>query len=116
MKTILMTGAAGRIGTFLRPELAGKYRLRLSDVKPIRDLRPGGSFVRADIYRGAAIAWPRAEREAPSRARPRPQSPASGAGHENRARARCGRIGVTSFTSSSGANRRNSRRSSPKRD
>jgi len=49
MKTILMTGAAGRIGTFLRPELAGKYRLRLSDIKPIRDLRPGENFVRADI-------------------------------------------------------------------
>ena len=49
MKTILMTGAAGRIGTFLRPELAGKYRLRLSDLKPIRDLRPGETFVRADI-------------------------------------------------------------------
>ncbi len=49
MKTILMTGAAGRIGTFLRPELASKYRLRLSDIKPIRDLRPGETFVRADI-------------------------------------------------------------------
>jgi uronate dehydrogenase len=49
MKTILMTGAAGRIGTFLRPELVGKYRLRLSDIKPIRDLRPGETFVRADI-------------------------------------------------------------------
>ena len=49
MKTILMTGAAGRIGTFLRPELAGKYQLRLSDIKPIRDLRPGETFVRADI-------------------------------------------------------------------
>src|SRR5262249_6918185 len=49
MKTILMTGAAGRIGSFLRPELAGKYRLRLSDMKPIRDLRPGETFVRADI-------------------------------------------------------------------
>ena len=49
MKTILMTGAAGRIGTFLRPELAGKYKLRLSDIKPIRDLRPGETFVRADI-------------------------------------------------------------------
>jgi uronate dehydrogenase len=49
MKTILMTGAAGRIGTFLRPELAGKYRLRLSDIKPIRNLRPGETFVRADI-------------------------------------------------------------------
>jgi uronate dehydrogenase len=49
MKTILMTGAAGRIGSFLRPELAGKYKLRLSDVKPIRDLRAGETFVRADI-------------------------------------------------------------------
>ena len=49
MKTILLTGAAGRIGSFLRPELAGKYNLRLSDVEAIRDLRPGESFVRADI-------------------------------------------------------------------
>jgi uronate dehydrogenase len=49
MKTILMTGAAGRIGTFLRPELAGKYKLRLSDIAPIDDLRPGETFVRADI-------------------------------------------------------------------
>ena len=49
MKTILMTGAAGRIGSFLRPELAGKYQLRLSDLKPVRDLRPGETFVRADI-------------------------------------------------------------------
>ena len=49
MKTILITGAAGRIGTFLRPELAGQYKLRLSDIKPIRDLRPGETFVRADI-------------------------------------------------------------------
>ena len=49
MKTILMTGAAGRIGTFLRPELAGKYRLRLSDVVPIEDLREGETFVRADL-------------------------------------------------------------------
>ena len=49
MKTILMTGAAGRIGTFLRLELAGKYKLRLSDIAPVRDLRPGETFVRADI-------------------------------------------------------------------
>jgi uronate dehydrogenase len=49
MKTILMTGAAGRIGTFLRPELDGKYNLRLSDIEPIADLRPGETFVRADI-------------------------------------------------------------------
>ena len=49
MKTILMTGAAGRIGTFLRPELAGKYKIRLSDMTPITDLRPGETFARADI-------------------------------------------------------------------
>jgi hypothetical protein len=47
MKTLLITGAAGRIGTFLRTELAGKYSLRLSDVKPIRDLRKGETFMRA---------------------------------------------------------------------
>jgi uronate dehydrogenase len=49
MKTILITGAAGRIGTFLRPELAGKYELRLSDITPITDLAPGETFVQADI-------------------------------------------------------------------
>lgn len=49
MKTLLVTGAAGRIGTFLRPELQGKYNLRLSDLVPIRDLRPGETFVKADI-------------------------------------------------------------------
>ena len=49
MKTILITGAAGRIGTFLRPELVGKYKLRLSDIQPIRDLKPGETFMRADI-------------------------------------------------------------------
>jgi len=49
MKTILMTGAAGRIGSFLRPELAGKYKLRLSDMKPVRDLKPGETFMRADL-------------------------------------------------------------------
>jgi uronate dehydrogenase len=49
MKTILITGAAGRIGTFLRPELAGKYKLRLSDIQPVKDLKPGETFIRADI-------------------------------------------------------------------
>ena len=49
MKTILMTGAAGSIGTFLRPELAGKYALRLSDRVPITDLRDGETFMQADL-------------------------------------------------------------------
>lgn len=51
MKTILMTGAAGRIGTFLRPELRGDYRLRLSDIRPIADLVANETFVAADISR-----------------------------------------------------------------
>jgi uronate dehydrogenase len=49
MKTVLMTGAAGRIGTFLRPELAGRYRLRLSDITPVAELREGETFARADL-------------------------------------------------------------------
>lgn len=49
MKTILITGAAGRIGTFLRPELAGQYKLRLSDIQPVKKLQPGETFMRADI-------------------------------------------------------------------
>ena len=49
MKTLLMTGAAGRIGSFLRTELAGKYQLRLSDITPIRDVRDGETFTQADI-------------------------------------------------------------------
>lgn len=49
MKTILMTGAAGGIGTFLRPELKGKYALRLSDRQPIDELGDGESFVRTDL-------------------------------------------------------------------
>ena len=49
MKTLLITGAGGRIGSFLRPELNGKYILRLSDIKPIRNLRAGETFMRADL-------------------------------------------------------------------
>lgn len=49
MKTLLVTGAAGRIGSFLRPELRDKYRLRLTDIVPVRDVQRNESFVRADI-------------------------------------------------------------------
>ena len=49
MKTILMTGAAGRIGSLMRKELAGKYRMRLSDLKPVGELRAGETFMQADI-------------------------------------------------------------------
>lgn len=49
MKTILITGASGGVGTFLRRELAGAYRLRLSDIRPIDDLDPNERFVGGDI-------------------------------------------------------------------
>ena len=49
MKTILVTGAAGGIGTYLRPELKGKYALRLSDRKIINKLDEGESFIKADL-------------------------------------------------------------------
>ena len=49
MKTVLITGAAGGVGTWLRKELAGKYTLRLSDVRPIRKLEKGESFMLADV-------------------------------------------------------------------
>lgn len=51
MKSLLITGAAGDVGTHLRRELAGRYKLRLSDLKPITDLAPGEEFMRADIGR-----------------------------------------------------------------
>ncbi len=49
MKTVLITGAAGDVGSHLRRELAGRYHLRLSDRKPITDLGPGEEFIEADI-------------------------------------------------------------------
>jgi uronate dehydrogenase len=53
MKTVLITGAAGDVGTRLRRELAGRYKLRLSDIKPMRNLAPGETFVRANVARMA---------------------------------------------------------------
>ena len=49
MKTILMTGAAGGIGSYLRPELSGKYELRLSDRASVSALGEGERFVAADL-------------------------------------------------------------------
>lgn len=49
MKTILITGAAGDVGSHLRRELKGKYRLRLSDERPLQKKEKGESFMRADI-------------------------------------------------------------------
>ena len=51
MKKILITGAGGDVGTHLRRELSGRYALRLSDIRTIRPLAPGESFVRGDVSR-----------------------------------------------------------------
>jgi uronate dehydrogenase len=56
MQTVLITGAAGGIGTRLRHLLAGAYpRLRLSDLKPPADLASGETFVAADLADMAEI-------------------------------------------------------------
>jgi uronate dehydrogenase len=49
MKTVLITGAAGDIGSHLRRELAGVYHLRLSDLRTIDTLGPGERFEPGDI-------------------------------------------------------------------
>ena len=52
MKTILITGATGDVGTHLARELAGKYKLRLSDKRPMKPAK-GQSFVKADVSKMA---------------------------------------------------------------
>jgi uronate dehydrogenase len=50
MKRVLLTGAAGKVGSRLRKLLAPVYpELRLSDVSPPPDLAPGERFVAADL-------------------------------------------------------------------
>jgi len=53
MKTILITGAAGDVGTHLRRELAGKYRIRASDLRTPKVKFKNQPFMRADISRFA---------------------------------------------------------------
>jgi uronate dehydrogenase len=48
-KNVLITGAAGAIGGFLRRELGARYALRLSDIKLIADVAPHEKFMQADI-------------------------------------------------------------------
>ena len=49
MKTILITGAAGDVGTHLRRELAGKYVLKVSDLRTLKKIDKAERFTRADI-------------------------------------------------------------------
>lgn len=55
---ILITGAAGYLGTVLRAGLAGRYAsLRLTDLAPLRDgPGPGEEYVQADLGDPAALA------------------------------------------------------------
>jgi uronate dehydrogenase len=48
MKKILITGAAGDVGSHLRREFAGRYALRLSDIRPVANLSPEEEFIRGD--------------------------------------------------------------------
>ncbi len=48
MKTVLITGATGDVGTHLSRELAGKYKLRLSDKRPLKAPK-GQTFMKADV-------------------------------------------------------------------
>jgi uronate dehydrogenase len=52
VKTVLITGATGDVGTHLSRELAGKYKLRLSDKRAMKAPK-GQSFIKADISRMA---------------------------------------------------------------
>src|SRR3954464_13582879 len=47
VKTVLITGAAGDVGTHLSRELADTYNVRLSDKRPLKPPK-GQSFMRAD--------------------------------------------------------------------
>ena len=48
MKTVLITGATGDVGTHLSRELDGKYKLRLSDRRPLKPPK-GQAFMKADV-------------------------------------------------------------------
>jgi uronate dehydrogenase len=52
MKTVLITGAAGDVGTHLRRELAGKYRIRAADARPMTKIAQE-AYARADVAKMA---------------------------------------------------------------
>ena len=52
MKTVLITGAAGDVGTHLRRELARNYRIRASDLRSIKKIG-NETYLRADVSKMA---------------------------------------------------------------
>jgi uronate dehydrogenase len=55
MKRVLITGASGGIGSDLRRRLKAVYQLRLSDLKPPKDLGKDEDFIAADLADLAAV-------------------------------------------------------------
>jgi uronate dehydrogenase len=55
MKRVLITGAAGGIGAYLRRTMGGRYLLRLSDLREISDLGADEEFVAADVQDAQAM-------------------------------------------------------------
>lgn len=56
MKRLLITGAAGALGRILRDRLAGYApTLRLSDIAPLGEARPGEELVPCDLADAAAV-------------------------------------------------------------
>ena len=56
VRTVLLTGAAGRLGTVLRERLSGCFeKLRLSDIKPMAPARAGEEAVVCDLTDAAAV-------------------------------------------------------------
>ena len=48
-RAVLITGAAGFIGSLLRRHWAGRYSLRLADVRQVEELTPDEEFAECDI-------------------------------------------------------------------
>jgi uronate dehydrogenase len=54
-KLLLVTGAAGNVARMLRPLMRADWRLRLSDLQPIKDVVDGEESVPADLADLAAV-------------------------------------------------------------
>lgn len=55
MDEVLITGAAGRVGSAVRPYLRERYRLRLFDLLPVPDPQRGEEVVVGDLARHADV-------------------------------------------------------------
>jgi uronate dehydrogenase len=55
VRRVALTGAAGSVGTLIRPGIAASYRLRSSDRRRIARLNENEEFVRADIRSASSL-------------------------------------------------------------